>query len=163
MKFTSRWHIHVYRDSVRSTALRMKAHGIFPVVDVCFFKLWLSVSSKSHTASFLPNGIRGPILFPLPGGVGFLKSEYSHSGNYSCILTSVASARNRFFGFRNCIGASEPFLSQRFSTRLRKKKEPGGYGQIQRTSKYVHNSSSRNGSILKKHPWPRPYWSKLTG
>ncbi len=48
-----------------------------------------------------------------------------HSGNYWRILTSVVSARNRLLGFRNRIGASEPFLSQRSGTRLRRKKEPG--------------------------------------
>ncbi len=35
-----------------------------------------------------------------------------------------------FLGFRNHIGASEPFLSQCFGTRFRRKNEPGGYKRI---------------------------------
>jgi hypothetical protein len=35
-----------------------------------------------------------------------------------------------FWGFQNRIGASEPFLSQRFGARFRRKKEPGGYERI---------------------------------
>jgi hypothetical protein len=61
------------------------------------------------------NNLRLPLLHGIP---------------FRELLTSVESACNRFLGFRNRIGASEPFLPQRFGTRFRRKKEPGGYERI---------------------------------